>query len=104
MDHKKGNRRGGVMSKESENYYFTADYFEEMVTLALKDVDKLDYCQRRKQVSAVIREVERDTRHKAAELAQKCAADIHNIAHKRAASWASPNLPRCYNGFGSCTP
>lgn len=58
------------------------EYFEKMVDHALYQYETSAPNEIRRQVKRALREVERDTRHKAGELAHKLANDIHNMQHK----------------------
>ena len=57
-------------------------YFNKMIDFALCEYETLTPEQLRRQVRAALRDVERETRHKASELAYKLAHDIHNMQHK----------------------
>jgi hypothetical protein len=60
----------------------STEYFEKMIDFALCECETLTPEQLRRQVGAALRDVERETRHKAAELTYKLANDIHNMQHK----------------------
>jgi hypothetical protein len=57
-------------------------YFKKMVDQALYEYESCTPEELRRQVMLALTEVERDTRHEAAELAHRLSADIHNIKHK----------------------
>ena len=57
-------------------------YFEMMIDHALHEYETCTKEQLRRQVNSALKEVERDTRHKAGELAHVLANDIHNMQHK----------------------
>ncbi|MCK5600607.1 hypothetical protein KAR91_01990 [Candidatus Pacearchaeota archaeon] len=57
-------------------------YFNKMIDFALCEYETLTPEQLRRQVGAALRDVERETRHKASELTYKLANDIHNIRHE----------------------
>jgi hypothetical protein len=54
-------------------------YFDKMADLALHDSDRISPEQLRRQVLLVLKEVERDTRHKAAGIASALHAEIMNM-------------------------
>lgn len=54
-------------------------YFEKMADLAMQDFDELDKAQLRRQIKLTLKEVARDVRHKAMDLANDAVHKIHNL-------------------------
>ena len=54
-------------------------YFDKMADMALHEHDRITPEQLRRQVLLALKEVERDTRHKAAEIASHMHAEIINM-------------------------
>ena len=54
-------------------------YFEKMADIALQDADNLDADQLKRQVKLVMKEVARDVRHKAVEMAYDNANKLNNM-------------------------
>jgi hypothetical protein len=53
-------------------------YFERMAQQALHEFERVSADQLRRQVMLALREVERDTRHRCAEMASNLHAEIFN--------------------------
>jgi hypothetical protein len=56
----------------------TKDYFEQMADIALHHASEVAPDQLRRQVLLILKEVERDTRHRCAEMASALHGEILN--------------------------